>query len=377
MSELDLRLSTATAQDTGSFRLLELPPELCQIIESASEKTARWIFLSTTVTPSLFIKGHPTEDAVLCTSEKTYAVRSVVLSNTVLVVTPSRSDPDGTVHIRDQLHEILELVPVVPKLHKLSILLRDMEYDEGDEDRQATMPKYSYDQARSEIQASEAEFSRGLKDRRILILEGQLRPIAPAHLSTILELLLNYLISLSLSYQAAVVEELVSVLADEHEIPRAVSNQVISWFGDVKDGLWKMDADAVIRELGIGILRHHRHNPISENEFLKKWKNVVGDTFESSVKLTLLSGDYLRNLSSIGEETTLTYFPSSALPVDPAARFVELFLTRQRWKHEEIEHFLLDIAVNSKERDKLLLKHARALTDSEGVWYTARVSYSN
>jgi hypothetical protein len=53
-----------------------------------------------------------------------------------MVVTPSRSDPDGTVHIRDQLHEILELVPVVPKLHRLSILLRDMEYDEGDEDRQ-------------------------------------------------------------------------------------------------------------------------------------------------------------------------------------------------------------------------------------------------
>jgi sister chromatid cohesion protein DCC1 len=141
----------------------------------------------------------------------------------------------------------------------------------------ATMPKYSYEQARGEIQASEAEFVRGLKERRILVLEGrsktpcdgcstrnidiilgQLRPIAPAHLSTILELLLNYLISLSLSYQAAAVEELVSVLADEHEIPRAVSNQVISWFGDVKEGLWKMDADAVIRELGVGILRHHR-----------------------------------------------------------------------------------------------------------------------
>ncbi|KAG1862584.1 sister chromatid cohesion protein Dcc1 [Suillus subalutaceus] len=366
MNELDLRLSAATAQDTGSFRLMELPPELYQIIESTTEKTA-----------SLCIKGHPTEDAVLCTSEKTYAVRSVVLSNTVLVVTPSRSDPDGTVHIRDQLHEILELVPVVPKLHKLSILLRDMEYDEGDEDRQATMPKYSYEQARREIQASEAEFVRGLKERRILVLEGQLRPIAPAHLSTILELLLNYLISLSLSHLAAAIEELVSALADEHEIPRAVSNQVISWFGDVKEGLWKMDADAVIRGLGVGILRHHRHNPISENEFLKKWKNVVGDTFEPSVKLSLLLGDYLRNLSSDGGEATLTYFPSSALPVDPAARFVELFLTRQRWKHEEIEHFLRDIAVNSKERDKLLLKHARALTDTEGVWYTARVSYNN
>ncbi|OJA14423.1 hypothetical protein AZE42_06433 [Rhizopogon vesiculosus] len=366
MTELDLRLSPATAQDTGSFKLLELPPELCQLIQSASGNS-----------PCLSIKGHPTEDAVLCTSEKTYTVRSVALSNTVLVVTPSRSDPDGTVHIRDQLHEILELAPAVPKLHKLSVLLRDMEYDEGDEDRQGTMPKYSYEQARGEIQASEAEFCRGLKDRRILVLDGQLRPIAPPHLSTILELLLNYLISLSLSHQAAPIEELVSALADEHEIPRAVSNQVISWFGDINEDLWKMDVDAVIRELGVGILRHHRQNPILENEFFKKWNNAVGDTFESSVKLSLLSGNYLQNVSLTGEEVTLTYFPSSALPFDPAARFVELFLTRQRWKHEEIEPFLLDIAVNTKERDKLLLKHARALTDTGGVWYTARVSYNN
>ena len=86
----------------------------------------------------LSIKGHPTEDAVVCTADKTYTLRSVALSNTVLVVTPSRTDPDGTVHVRDQLHEVLELVPSVPKLHKLSVLLRGMEYDEGDEDRRVS-----------------------------------------------------------------------------------------------------------------------------------------------------------------------------------------------------------------------------------------------
>lgn len=86
----------------------------------------------------LSIKGHPTEDAVVCTADKTYTLRSVVLSNTVLVLTPSRTDPDGTVHVRDQLHEVLELVPSVPKLHKLSVLLRGMEYDEGDEDRRVS-----------------------------------------------------------------------------------------------------------------------------------------------------------------------------------------------------------------------------------------------
>jgi len=87
---------------------------------------------------------------------------------------------------------------------------------------------------------------------------GCLRPITPAHLSTILELLLSYLVSLSLPHQAAAAEELVSAMADEHEIPREVSGQVISWFGFVKEGLWEMDVNAVIAEIGLGILRHYK-----------------------------------------------------------------------------------------------------------------------
>ncbi|KAH7888573.1 sister chromatid cohesion protein Dcc1 [Phlebopus sp. FC_14] len=366
MTEVELRFSPSVAEDTGSFRLIELPPELCQLIESATNSQ-----------PTFSIKGHPTEDAVLCTANKIFSLRSVVLSNTVLVLTPSRTDSNGTVHVREQLHEILELVPSVPKLHKLPVLLKNMEYDEGDDDRpKATLPKYSYEQAQCEIQASEVELKRGLKEFRILVLDGQLRPIAPAHLSTILELLLNYLISLSLPHDAAPIEELVSTLADEHEIPRQVSTQIVSWFGNIKGELWEMDVDAVVSEIGLGILRHHKHDPTRETEFMTKWKSAVGDSFETAISLQLLSGNYLRNASDFSE-ATLSYFPSSALPNDPPARFVELFLTRHRWKGDEIAPFLSDIAVNSKERDKLLLKYARAITTPEGVWYTARVGYNN
>ena len=76
------------------------------------------------------------------------------------------------------------------------------------------------------------------------------------------------------------------------------------------------------------------------------------------------------------DRVMLVYFPSSALPSEPAARFTDLFLTRQRWKAEEIAPFLSDIVLDHKERDKLLLKYARAVTDSEGVWYTARAKYN-
>ena len=95
---------------------------------------------------------------MLCTPDKTFGMRSVVLSNTLLVVTPVPDEhasgfADDAVVIRDQLNEVIELVPAVPKLHKLSTLIRNRQYDEGQEDEPEdddsdTVRKSSYCPAR-------------------------------------------------------------------------------------------------------------------------------------------------------------------------------------------------------------------------------------
>ena len=135
--------------------------------------------------------------------------------------------------------------------------------------------RLSYDDARAKIQASDHELDGALKDRHILninglpiivrpgippshFIPGELRPIAPSYLSRLLELILNLLVSLSLPRDAAAVEDLCAVLADEHEIPRAVSWQVMSWFGTTREGKWNMDANAVLKEMGVNILRHQK-----------------------------------------------------------------------------------------------------------------------
>jgi sister chromatid cohesion protein DCC1 len=86
------------------------------------------------------IKGGPEDDAVLCTSDKTYNIRSVTLSNSVLLVSPSpRLDgsEENQVVIQDSLNELLELVPAVPKLHRMNVLLKEHVWEEGhDEDEE-------------------------------------------------------------------------------------------------------------------------------------------------------------------------------------------------------------------------------------------------
>lgn len=372
MQESCLSFSPISSEEAGFFKLLELTPELVTLIEEATIKDSD--------APSLIIKGQTGEDAVICTVDKTYSMRTVGLSNSVLVITPppdafASKFTDNGVVIRDQLNEIIELAPIVPKLHKLSTLLRGREYDEEhEEDATSSTASFTYQDARELIQASDAELNRGLRERRILNINGNLRPISLTYLNQLLELVLNLLVSLSQPHTGASVEDISSALADGHEVSRVVSTQVMSWFGGIHQGKWSIDVDCMIREVGLGILRNHKHEPVAKDIFVAKWRSVVGDSFEHAVSLPLLAGNYI--VSRIHDEEYLTYFPASLLPIDPAARFSNLFLTRPRWKGDEISPFLSDIAVNNKERDKLLLKHCRAVTDSEGVWYTARAQYN-
>ena len=75
-------------------------------------------------------------------------MRSVVLSNSILVVTPAdgdlqlekdrpAEDADAdreAIVVRDQINEVIELSKCVPKLHQLVGLLRGKEYDGEEED---------------------------------------------------------------------------------------------------------------------------------------------------------------------------------------------------------------------------------------------------
>lgn len=140
---------------------------------------------------------------------------------------------------------------------------------------------YSYQDAKTDVQASDKELDRGLKERRVLVINGKLlplltlsdyfaqtlnlntgflRPISKDYLKTLLELVLNLLASLSLRSDNIPLDDLVSSLAQDHEVPRAVSMQLLAWFGDVDEaqGSWTMDVQAVVKEVGIGLMRHHR-----------------------------------------------------------------------------------------------------------------------
>lgn len=85
-----------------------------------------------------------------------------------------------------------------------------------------------------------------------------MRPIAKSYLTAILEFLLTALIANSFSHKSAPANKLVSILEHEHEVKANVTRQVMAWFGEVNGGTWKVDVDATVREVGLGILRTYK-----------------------------------------------------------------------------------------------------------------------
>ena len=90
---------------------------------------------------SLTIKGKGEDDAVLCTKDRTWGLRAISVSNTLLVVTAGESadasdDEDTTqsIYVQSELSQILEIIPAVAKVERLRALLRDSQYDERIED---------------------------------------------------------------------------------------------------------------------------------------------------------------------------------------------------------------------------------------------------
>lgn len=67
-------------------------------------------------------------------------------------------------------------------------------------------------------------------------------------------------------------------------------------------------------------------------------------------------------------------FPAHALPLHPAIRFTDLFLTRPRWRPDDMAPFLRGLTRDgdAKERDKLVAKFVRVVKEKEGAWWYPR-----
>ena len=133
----------------------------------------------------MVLRGQPDEDAVLCTQSKTYAMKFVGTSNSVLLVPPanhseyyenqlkndSNSDEEKVVApVLKVVSGNMELIETAPRLDKLKSLLSEKPYklEEDDmgnleENQESRIGLYNWNDLVDNIQASDEELLSGLQ----------------------------------------------------------------------------------------------------------------------------------------------------------------------------------------------------------------------
>ncbi|OWZ73922.1 hypothetical protein AYX14_00647 [Cryptococcus neoformans] len=377
-----------------TYQLLELPPGLLKQVEALKDKEDGQVF-------PLTIKGRPSDDATLCTADSTFLLRTVGISNSLLVcLPPSPDDPSytfsideedrPTLQIRDICHQVLECVPVAPNLERIRTVLKASAWEgigsglgkrkREDEDGRK-VKRWTKEQLRSVVQASEAELEQGLKERNVIEVDGRMLLLPSVHLKDFLNILLSLLaINSSKSATTAPSQTIITAL-EEYDVPPSISVPALNLFGTVEDGQWTADVKRMVREVGLGILCAVKKNK-KRDEFMSEWQEEVGETWREYTDLKLLEGEYLLSppplsaLSFTSPSPLLSYFPLASLPLQPAERFAELFLTRQRWRPEEMAPFLRGLTRDgdNKGRDKLVAKFVRIVKEKDGTWWYPRRS---
>ncbi|CEI92736.1 hypothetical protein RMCBS344292_06989 [Rhizopus microsporus] len=354
------------AQDfkKDSFKMIELAtPELMEAFESGN---------------SVVIKGLEEDDAVLCTESKTFAIRQINTSNSLLLV----NQANDKLFVKDNLSNTIELQPCLAKLGRIDELLSKTCY-EG-ETKEAEIVRsgslYTLEDLTSIVQASPVELRRGLEERGVFEYNGYCRIFEKTWLSHLFDALLTNAIFHGLDLNQMTMEQAKQCILEEKEaidedvnIPDEIIKAALNLFANEVDGRLKFDDVKVCRFLGEWLLCNPRDKRWLLDEFLQMWKTLGHNLFEP--KLEYLHGLFImyENVKMQQIERYIQYFPISELSTDPAKRFSALFAAKPLWTTEDIEPFLNDLAPTKKEREALLLKYTRTHRTKDTVLYASRI----
>ncbi|GFY90393.1 zinc ion binding protein [Actinidia rufa] len=265
------------------------------------------------------LRGQPDEDAVLCTMSKTYTVKFVGTSNSVLLIPPSdqlvlggnTQDCDEKDRVKKLVAPVIkvapgvmELVEVAPRIDRLKMLLSENPYRSDD----ALM--------------SEELDEMGKNNTRFYSWSDL---IDRNYMDGILNMLLHNLVLNDWSLNGLNEIEVVGVLQSDG-FPCEIAQHCLQVYGSkTDDGVWKLD------------------------------EKQIPEGMQASYDM--LEGEVLTE--KIGIETWVYAFDVSSLPSAPEERFSMLFRERPKWEWKDLQPYIRDLSAPGLSSEGLLLKYTR------------------
>ncbi|KAF9566662.1 Sister chromatid cohesion protein DCC1 [Mortierella alpina] len=396
----------------GSYTLLELPKSLEDYIQRAESDPD-----NDGVPLSFQVRGLEKDTAVLCTKTQTFMLQRAHTSNMLIPIapfaeqTPADHDTDmdmdmdmdmGNSHLShdhetddspypkqvalDILDNVLDLIPIAPRLERLGNLLGQSQFDGWAQESNAKVNLYTWEQLQSVVQASDQEILQWLKEHHACIIRGHWRLFRRRFMYDILQEILMTLNVLDMNADAVNATTLCAYI--EQESPAAESGiepwmieHCLTSFSDDEQATssvrYHLSAKKICTFMGVHLLSTiERGNRWQLEDFMSAWQTSLHEHFQAD--LAYLAGECVVEADRAPERNQshkyIRYFSRTLLPNDAAARFTALFEIKSKWEGEEIRPFLRDLVLDEKKLDVLLLKHARSVKQpGGGVIYNSRV----
>ncbi|KAK2155014.1 hypothetical protein LSH36_251g03116 [Paralvinella palmiformis] len=246
---------------------------------------------------------------------------------------------------------------------------------EADDHHQGS--KYTMDDLRDLIQASDIEITQGLVDLQACLINGYWRLLDFDFLSKLLNDLIQLQDEHGWSYNAIPAEVCCDELQEIYS--RDVLIHVLRCYSVLPQGeslhvdvdiavnqSYKLDEDKICRFFAELLLR-----PVDKfnlKDFCDTWQQAVPEGMNTS--LYQLEGAALVERNTNPE--VITYYPVNELPEDSAERFNSLFKKKAKWSLEEITPYLRDLCTEKVGVSTLLLKYARASTQNGTKLYSSK-----
>jgi len=342
---------------------------------------------------TLVIRGAPDDPIVLCSDNKTYDMKEVVVSNTMVlfedcITSKENLQPYNEEHLQDNTDSVptnictgiakkfsyFELKLSNPRLIKIKELLKKCEFKGFDMDskevsvyaNQCTLTNFL-----DIIPASEHEIMEFLQNINACLLNGYWRLLDFNYCVECMGELLQLIESESWDFKEIPIEDAVTKINDSGElVPPVILRHLFKLYGCevVKNDLKYccLDTEKVCRFFAEMLLKDV--GKFNFNEFMQVWKESVPSNMNP--KESHLSG--LAIINKVTSPSTITFFSSEDLPLEASARFNCLFQAKPKWTYEDIKPYIEPICFNGVPVSTLLTKFTRASTGGGTKLYSSR-----
>lgn len=347
----------------------------------------------------LTIKGDPNDEAVLCTSSTTYAIKYVSTSNTVLLLSPTQhstlqsdatdcpeNEKDCTrptsAGVVAMVPGLIELVETAPRLDKLKVLLNQRPYTEDldeeqmlEEDERGRTGLYTMDDLANQLQASYSQIKAALESVQAVEIEGFWRIVDGNFMQGLLDVILLTAVQHDWNIKLLQESEVVQVVRNDGYTPKIIEHCLACYGKEVETNVqepdtrkWELEESKVCVHYAKQLLRSVPKWRLED--FLNAWKRNIPTGLQP--ELEMLKGEVL--IERIGADSWLRLFSVSSLPTKPAERFSALFKENPKWEWDDLEPYLRGMQAPGQSVEAMLLRYTRKTQISPNVpaMYTPR-----